>query len=212
MKKIISLSLIILFVISSCSSNTQKGIFAKSSLAEDKLFELAEKNFNKKHYELAVDNYNEFLDSYPASTRAADAEFQIAEAQFLAEEYLEAQYAYEKFIKSYPWNKNIPYARYQLALCALNQYNDVRRDQSPLLAALKKFQDVVDNHPNSEYAEKSRSEITKCRVMIAEYELSVARFYIKQDKRQAAERRLNFIITQYPETPSAETAKEMLGK
>ena len=211
MKKIISLSLFILLVVSSCSSNTPKGIFAKSSLAEDKLFEYAEKNFEKKHYELAVENYNEFLDSYPASVRASEAELKIAEAQFLNEDYLEAQYAYEKFIKSYPWNTNIPHARYQLALCALNQYKDVRRDQAPLLSALKKFQDVVDKHPSTEYAEKSSLEIAKCRTMLAEYELSVAKFYIKQGKRPAAEHRLNFLITQYPETPAAETAANMLG-
>ena len=210
MKKIIS-SLFIILLIASCSSGDKKGIFAKSSIPEDKLFEFAEKNLANKDYELAVDNFNEFLDSYPASARAVDAELKIADAQFLAENYLEAQYAYEQFINSYPWNKNIAYARYQLALGALKQYRDVRRDQAPLLTALRKFQDVVAKHPGTEYAEKSILEIERARNLLAEYEMMVARFYIKRGERPAAVRRLRDLTVKYPETSPAKTATEMLA-
>ncbi|MDR2337644.1 MAG: UDP-3-O-(3-hydroxymyristoyl)glucosamine N-acyltransferase [Deltaproteobacteria bacterium] len=217
-KKVLKTPLIIfligLTILTACSGNTaqKKGIFTKSIYTDEQIFEYAQKSYADEDYNIAINNYNELLDSYPTSKFAITAELKIADAYFLDENYLEAQYAYEQFIANHPWNSNLPYVRHRLGLCFLKQYNDELREQLPILTALKHFQEVITLHPESEYAAQSSIEIEHCRNMLADYELQVAKFYLKQNERTAALKRLSYIQNFYSDTQTVLLAKQLLEK
>ena len=66
------------------------------------------------------------------------------------------------------------------------------------MKALTAFQNVVANYPDSIFAEKAQEKIIFCRRRLAENELYIAYFYLRQGKYAAAEKRSFATLAKYP--------------
>jgi lipopolysaccharide export system protein LptA len=64
--------------------------------------------------------------------------------------------------------------------------------------ALTAFQNVVANYPGSVFAEKAKEKIIFCRRRLAENELYIAQFYLREGKYAAAEKRSFATLSKYP--------------
>ena len=214
------LSLIIVLITISfigCSSSSdqekedgQKSIFTKPANTEEELLASGLEAYDRGLYSLARERFNTLRIGYPASYWTTLAQLKIADAQFYSENYTEAAAGYEEFANEHPSHEALPYVRFQLGLCYLRQYRNNVKDQAPLHTAIKKFRELIKVYPNSAYVVQARRYIQRCRDLLADYELLVARFYIKQGQRDAAQLRLFGIKDLYPESSAAIAAQEII--
>ncbi|MFA5905316.1 MAG: outer membrane protein assembly factor BamD [Desulfobacula sp.] len=165
--------------------------------------------FMDKDYKEAIKAYTNLKDWYPFSKYAILAELKIADSHFFLEEYDEAILAYEEFEKLHPKNEAIPYIIYQTGLSWFNQIGTVDRDHTPAMNSLTQFNRLIDQFPQSEYAQKAKEQIAKCIANIAGHELYVANFYMRTNKYAAALKRYENIVEKYP---SSKESKEALAK
>ena len=112
-------------------------------------------------YKSAVKSFTDLKDWYPFSRYAILAELKIADAHYHLEEYDDAILAYEEFEKMHPKNEAVPYVIFQTGLCWFNQLSTVDRDHTPAKNSLIQFNRLIDQYPESEYAQKAKKNIKK---------------------------------------------------
>ncbi len=206
MKKIVLLACVVL-LFSGCA------LFEDSRRMEKTAEQLAAEGasaFMREDYKDAVKAYRDLKDWYPFSRYAILAELKIADAHFHLEEYEQAVIAYEQFEKMHPRNEAVPYVINQTGMCWFNRIDTVDRDITPAKNALAQFKRVIEQFPDSEYAQKAPDLIHACIDKIAGHELYVAQFYLKTKQYQAALKRFEYIVEFYPGTDQSQTALSLI--
>ncbi len=169
------------------NSNTPEGLFAQA-----KEYEASER------FEIAIAKYNEVKNKFPYSTLAVDAELAIADAQYTRENYTDAQIAYQNFRDLHPKHRRIDYVIYKSGLSYFMQLPDiVDRDLSLGSDAIYHFDEVIKSFPQSEFLADAKVKRQDVYNRLAEKELYIADFYMKQEKFGAALRRYELCITKY---------------
>ncbi len=155
--------------------------------------------FNKGRYADATEVFTRLKEYFPSDELyAPKADLRIADCSAFRKEYPEAITRYMEFKKQYPFHPDIPYVEYQLGLCYYRQVLSKDRDQKATVKALTAFQNVVANYPDSVFAEKAQEKIIFCRRRLAENELYIAYFYLREGKYAAAEKRSFATLAKYP--------------
>jgi TolA-binding protein len=104
--------------------------------------------YRDRRYDLASEEYQNFLNTNPNALDAADARFGLASARLFLGRYKEARQEYEKFLKDAPANHpNIPTATFRVGETAY-LLGDLEAAKSSLEAFLK----ASPNHRNAEAA------------------------------------------------------------
>jgi outer membrane protein assembly factor BamD len=155
--------------------------------------------FNKGKYSDATEIFTKLKDYFPSDDLyAPKADIRIADCYFFRKEYPEASTRYMEFKKQHPFHPDVPYVEYQVGLCYYRQVLSKDRDQKATVRALTAFQNVVANYPDSIFAQKAQEKIIFCRRRLAENELYIAQFYLRQGKYEAAEKRSVTTLAKYP--------------
>ncbi len=213
-----------LLVLSGCGQS-QKGFhfwnpFAKKSPTIDKTAEQLALSgmakLEKQHYSEAAEEFKKLKEHYPYSKYAILAELKLGDAYFGARKYSEAAMSYEEFVRLHPRNEVIPYVLYQVGMSNFLTFTNVDRDPEGTKTAMKAFEKVIQNFPQSEYAAKSKKQILECKKRIISHMFSVARHYYINKYYAAAKTRLDTMTQQYPEAVAdlgyGPTVKKMLAK
>ena len=106
----------------------------------------------------------------------------------------------ERFIKMYPADKNISYAHYLIAIIYYEQILDEKKDIDPLILSKKKIEFFLKKFPNTDYAIDLKFKHDLIINQLAAKEISIARYYIKNEKWIAAINRLKKIVDEYDKT------------
>ena len=126
----------------------------------------------------------------------------------------------DRFLKLNPNHPNIDYVYYMRAL--INESNEANlfqdlagidrsnRDPSSAREAFDDFRKIVDRYPNSKYAADSRKRMIKIKSRLAQYELSVARYYIKREAYASAANRGRYIVEYFSPSHEVEEALEIM--
>ena len=125
---------------------------------------------------------------------------------YLQNYYSEALFNLERYIKTYPNDKNLSYAHYLIAMCYYETIEDEKRDSGPLLDAKKKFQYIIQEYPNSDFALDSSFKIDLIEDILASKEMYLGRHYIKKGKWVAAINRFKKVLNEYEQTIFVEEA------
>jgi outer membrane protein assembly factor BamD len=204
MKKIF-LGLIILAITSGC------GLFHKDTeKTATELLTEARAEYQDKDYRDAVELFQQLINWYPFSEHVAEAEIKIADAYYEMEKYNEAIRAYNSFERLHPLHPEAEKASFRIAQSFYNQIYSIDRDQTNTRQALKHYNRFVKSYPDSKYSKKAEENAKDCVKRLAESELYVGNFYLKQEAFEAAEQRFNNIIKNYPETAAAKKAVKKL--
>lgn len=175
------------------------------------LYEDAESDIDSKNYQLAQDKLRILKNKFPYSKFSVIAKLRIADVFFLQENYAEAAGAYETFRDLHPTHEKAPYAAYRTAKSYyLDVPTNIARDLTAATRALDAYEDFLNKFPQNEYSEESRKELVEVKSQLSQKELYIAKFYIREDKYEAAQARLKKILELYPETPEAKIASERL--
>ena len=147
------------------------------------------------------------LTQYDWSSKAS---IMVGYSEYSRNAYSNAVFELERHIQNYPADKNLNYAHYLIAICYYEQILDEKKDLAPLLKAKKKFEFIMKNFPDTDYATDSRFKIDLIIDQLAAKEMSVARFYMKTEKWIPALNRLKVVVNEYDTTVFVEEALHRL--
>jgi len=158
----------------------------------------------------AAKKFKEVESLLPQSRWAAKASLMASFADYSRNSYSDSIFGLERFIRNYPANENIPYAHYLIAMCYYEQILDEKKDLAPLLRAKDKFEFIINNYPDTDYATDARFKIDLIIDQLAAKEMSIARFYMKTEKWIPALNRLKIVVEKYDRTIFIEEALHRL--
>tara|TARA_B100000575_G_scaffold286812_1_gene284099 strand:- start:495 stop:1073 length:579 start_codon:yes stop_codon:yes gene_type:complete len=174
-----------LFFIIACSSKNEK-----ISILEDENLELQMIDAYKEGYEelekgdiiYAAKKFNEAELLYPQSEWAPKSVLLSAYAYYSQNYYDEALGELDRFFKKYPKHKNIDYAHFLYAMCYYENIIDEKKDLEPLMLSKKRFQFIVKNYPDTDFALDSQYKINLINDVLASKEMYLGKYYIKKKK------------------------------
>jgi outer membrane protein assembly factor BamD len=165
-----------------------------------------QKGENKK----ASEAFNQVEVNYPYSTWATHAELLHGYAEFREQNFDSAVGALNRYIELHPASADAAYAYYLRALCYYEQIEDVQHDQTFTLEAVQALQDVVTRFPDSAYARDARIKLRLAQNRLAGHEMSIGRFYERQNLYAAAISKYQEVVQQYQTTTFVPEALERL--
>ncbi|HEV8672415.1 MAG TPA: outer membrane protein assembly factor BamD [Methylomirabilota bacterium] len=171
-----------------------------------KLYEEGERDVLKGRYEAARDSLRKIIERHPDSTLVPPARFLMGESYYREKEYDKAVKEFEAFMSLYPGHAIADFAQYRLARSYFDGMPTLERDQAVTGKALGEFQKLVKQYPESRYAPDTIVKIEACRLRLAQKELWVADYYVRQGNWQAALQRYEVILKDYGRTPAAPQA------
>lgn len=150
----------------------------------------------------------------PSSKEFPLSKLMVADSFFFGSTttYPEALVEYQSFLNYFPRHERRDYALYRIALCHYAVIESAERDQSETRRALEAFQTLLKEAPGSAYAVDAKSKITQCWRRLAESELMVGIFMVKNYQFAPAEMRLKTLMETYPEYVDRERAYYYLGE
>lgn len=175
------------------------------------MFEDAEADVKNDRYLLALDKLRIVKSKFAYTSYAALAQLKIADVFFLQESYPEAASSYETFVELYPKHEKSAYALFRMGE---SQFLDIPSNTARDLRSAESTIQTLDlyskKYPNGENIQKALEMRQLAYDRLAEKELSIAEFYIKRKKPDAARLRLNKILDNFSNSSSANKAKELL--
>ena len=200
------------FLLFSCSKKEKTEIISELS-EEEKIIALygeAVEALKTGDAFYAGSKFKEVETLMPQSEWAAKASLMAAYSDYSRNSYADAVFGLEKHVTNYPADTNVPYAHYLMAICYYEQILDEKKDLKPLLKAQNKFEFIVENYPETDYATDSHFKLDLIVDQLAAKEMSIARFYMKTEKWIPALNRLKIVVEKYDKTVFIEEALHRL--
>ncbi|MCY4512789.1 MAG: outer membrane protein assembly factor BamD [Bdellovibrionales bacterium] len=189
-------ALFILPSLFSCS-HTQKEEKASAKAT----YEKALKQKENRQFVEALETLRKLRKQFIHSSYSARARLLMGDIYFEMEDYPLAAQEYEKFIKIYS-SKKRGYALYQLGLTYLKRLpSTADRDLSHSKKALSYFRELQNLKKPDPHKKMAKKHIHFLLSLLAEKELLIASFYERRGWKEAAMKRLEYLLHQYPNTP-----------
>jgi len=199
MHKLVALAcLTALALASACSPKTPENA--------EEYYQIANGHLREGAYPLAIENYRDMLDQHPFSDLAEEAELKIGYAHFQDHACPEAIAAFTDFQRRHPTSPHLPMVGYLIGLCNEREMKSPDRDQSASQSAHAYYQAVINQYPESPYADLAQERLLHCRENLADHELLIANFYGSAGNQVAAEVRLVDLVRRYNDTDQAADA------
>ena len=211
--KIFLISVLLVLTIS-CSKEIKKELsIIKNDQMELQMIEAYQAGitaFEKQNYIKAAKKFNEAELLFPQSYWAPKSSLMAAYSYFFDNYNDDAINQLENFLKNYPKDNRIPYAHYLLAMSHYNKIIDEKKDLEPLLESKKRFEYIIKNYSNTDFAMDSKFKLGLIDEVLASKEMYIAKHYIKKKKWIAAINRLKFIVNEFETTIFVEEALHRL--
>ena len=203
------LILLSLILVSNCAK--EKNEISKITELDQELemiitYEAAMESLEKKDYYFASKKFLESELLFPQSKWAPKSALMSAYSNYLNNYYSEAVFDLERYMTIYPKDKNMVYAHYLLAMCYYENIEDEKKDLAPLTKAKKKFEFILKEYPESDFALDASFKIDLINDIMASKEMYIGRHYIKKEKWIAAINRFKTVIEDYQTTIYVEEA------
>ncbi len=116
------------------------------------LYSQAYADYARGNYDLAIQEYREYLKNYPATEFSDNAQFWIGECHYSKQKFADAVAAWDDLFRDFPASDKLPDARLKKGM-ALEKLGRRRE-------ALVEYRYVVDRYPNSEAGRKAREKLS----------------------------------------------------
>ena len=206
-----------LALLGGCHSRQAKNL--KKATAQS-LYANAHKAMNNNDFEYAIKQYEALTSRFPFTNEARQARLDLIYVYYRKGEKESAIDAADQFLRENPTHPRIDYAWYMKGLIdfertpyAIERWFGVDMARRPPASALKSiaaFNTVVTQFPKSDYAHDALRRLVYLRNRLAEYEVNVARYYVKRGAYLAAAQRAQGVIDQYDGAPAERAAVALL--
>lgn len=176
----------------------------------DQLYAAGAAKLDRKAWSEGISYFKEVERQHPYSEWSRRSIMMEAYAHYEANQYQDAISDANRFIELYPGNASTAYAYYIKAECYFEQILDVGRDQAATEQALAAMREVTRRYPKTEYAQDARLKIDMINDQLAGKEMSVGRWYLRQQQTLAAIGRFRVVVDRYQTTSDTPEALERL--
>ena len=205
--------LFFLLILVSCSKKDLKDSVIKEKSLELQVLEaydIGKDALESGDVLYAAKKFNEVETLFPQSDLAPRSALMAAYSYYTQDYYADSIAELERFIKVYPYHKDISYAHYLMGICFFEQIVDEKKDLQSIKNAKIKFDFILREYPNTEYALDSEFKISLINDILASKEMYVGRYYFDRKKWIPAINRFREIIDNYDTTIYAEEALHRL--
>jgi outer membrane protein assembly factor BamD len=206
----------VLLATAGCRSNRKD--LTKSS--PEVLYKKAHQSLNSYDFNAAIKQYEALTARFPFTDQARQARLDLIYAYYRAGEGESATDAAETFIRENPTHPRVDYAWYVKglvdferspnALEHLFRVDLTQRPPSTARKAFSAFRTVVEQYPKSEYAHDSLQRMIYLRDRLADYEVHVARYYLKRGAYVAAAQRAKGCVDNFDGAPAMKEALKLM--
>jgi len=175
------------------------GSKVKPETSAEKYFREGEKYFESGLIEDAIASWEKVRDTFYSPELSMLAELKIAEAYYVSKRYEEAALAFQDFLKQHPNDFRAASILYRMGLCYYQQILAPDRDQTSTRNALQTFQELTRRFPDDPQTQEAGYLILRCRTRLAEHEVYVGHYYLKQKDYLPAIKRLKGILDSFPD-------------
>ena len=196
-----------------CGTNPRE---TESQWSAERLYSEAKEEASQGNFERAGKLYERLEGRASGTALAQQAQIERAYMLYKGGEKAQALSTLERFIKLHPTSAAVDYAYY---LQGLINFNDnlgllgslarqdlAERDQQAARDSFQSFKQLVDQFPQSLYADDSRVRMNYIVNSLAAYEVHVARYYYRRGAYVAAVNRAQSVVTEFQQSPSAREA------
>jgi len=190
----------------------------------DALYNNAHNSLENSDYAAAVKAYQRLIARFPSGPYNEQAQLDLTYAQYKNNQLDDAYSTVNRFLKTYPANNHIDYAYYLRGLINFERTTGVieryvyrengqaRRDQGYNLQSFDDFSELTRRYPDSAYAADARQRMIYLRNSLAQFEIDVAKFYLRNKAYVASADRSQYVIEHYQQAPQTGDALAILTR
>ena len=205
------LAMVCLLTVTACSDSSTFNLSSDvEDLTAEQIFQKGENELSRKRYKEGAVFFSEIERLYPYSEWAKRALIMQAYALHLEPVYEESRAAAQRFMDFYPADEDAAYAAYLLALTYYDQIADIGKDQGATIEALQALRVVIEQYPESEYADPSKLKFDLAFSHLAAKEMEVGRYYLKSGHYGAAVNRFRVVVEDFQTTSQTPEALHRL--
>jgi outer membrane protein assembly factor BamD len=214
--------LAVAFALASCSVFKQKDNIDTMPVAA--LYTRAHTSLENGDYAAAAKAYQRLIARFPSGEYNQQSQIDLAYAQYKDNKPDDASSTINRFIKTFPTHKHIDYAYYLRGLINFDRSGNMldnlihrekaqsRRDQGFRLQSFDDFSELTRRFPGSRYAVDARQRMIYLRNGLAQFEINVAEFYLRNKAYVAAADRSQYVIEHYQQAPQVADALAILTR
>ena len=204
--RLIILSFLILLLFS-CTKTEVKDSEPPSTKQEAmNVYKDALSSMEDGQYLIASEKFDQSESLLPQTEWAAKSALMSSYCLYTISFYDEAILNLKRFKKLYPADPNIDYASYLIAVIYYEQILDEKKDIEKLIFTKDAIEDFLKKYPNTDYAMDLKFKLDLVINQMAAKEISIARFYIQNEKWIPAINRLKIVVEKYDKTIFVEEA------
>tara|TARA_B100000513_G_scaffold77906_1_gene31557 strand:+ start:604 stop:1434 length:831 start_codon:yes stop_codon:yes gene_type:complete len=203
------LLIIFIFVVTlfSCTKKDTREIQLPSTKQEAmEVYKGALKSMEEGQFLIASEKFDKSESLLPQTIWAAKSALMSSYCLYTISFYDEAILNLKRFKKLYPADPNMDYASYLIAVIYYEQILDEKKDVEKLIFTKKAIEDFLKKYPNTDYAMDLKFKLDLIINQMAAKEISIARFYIQNEKWIPAINRLKIVVEEYDKTIFVEEA------
>jgi len=192
----------------------------ESKWSAERLYAEAKEEASQGNYERAGKLYERLEGRASGTALAQQAQIERAYMLYKSSDKAQALSVLERFIKLHPTSAALDYALYLQGLVNFNDNLGLlgnlsrqdlsERDQQASRDSYQSFKQLVDQFPQSLYADDARVRMNYIVNALAAYEVHVARYYYKREAYVAAANRAQTVVSEFQQSPSAQEALYIL--
>src|SRR5436309_954530 len=204
---------IVVLAVAGCRTHRERD---EKKQTPDLLYKRARHDLDSNDFNAAIKIYEQLTARYPFSDEARQSRLDLIYAYYRAGESESATDAAETFRRENPKHPRVDYAWYIQGLVDFERTPNViehlfradltQRPPSTARKAFAAFKTVVEQYPKSEYAHDALQRMIYLRNRLANYEVHVARYYMKRGAYVAAVQRAKGCVEQYDGAPAVHDA------
>ena len=194
----------------------------ESQWSAERLYSEAKEEASQGNYDRASKLYERLEGRASGTALAQQAQIERAYMLYKSGEKAQALSTLERFIKLHPTSAAVDYALYLQGLVNFNDNLGLlgslarqdlsERDQQAARDSYQSFKQLVDQYPQSLYADDSRVRMNYIVNSLAAYEVHVARYYYRRGAYVAAANRAQQVVSEFQQSPSAQEALFILSE
>ena len=203
------LLIIFIFILTlfSCTKKDTREIQLPSTTQEAmEVYKDALKSMEEGQFLIASEKFDKSESLLPQTIWAAKSALMSSYCLYSISFYDEAILNLKRYKKLYPADPNMDYASYLIAVIYYEQILDEKKDIEKLIFTKKAIEDFLKKYPNTDYAMDLKFKLDLVINQMAAKEISIARFYIQNEKWIPAINRLKIVVDEYDKTIFVEEA------
>ena len=205
--------------LTACSS-TEDDIEKVPDRSAQSLFVDARDQLDKGMYQKAIDILSAIDSRFPYGPISHQVQLDLIYAYYKSGDTAQGVALSDRFLKLNPDHPSIDYVYYMRGLIRLAEEKNLfqefagidrsDRDPKPALSAFSDFKTILSDYPESKYAADARQRMIGIKSRLAQYELKVARYYMKREAWASAANRGRYIVEYFAPIAEMEEALEIM--